>query len=148
LDAARTLCQSLKYTPKQLKNKGFFVNMNGKSRSIFDLLSYPEISFTELFTAFPELQSLTPAIARQIEIEGKYKGYLDRQEADIRLFKKDEELKIPAEFDYDKVGGLSIEIKERLKRAQPENIGIASRLAGITPAAITALIGHLKKFKG
>ena len=147
LDAARALCQSLKYTPKQLKEKGFSVNMNGKSRSIFDLLSYPEISFAELSAAFPELQSMPSEIARQIEIEGKYKGYLDRQEADIRLFKKDEELKIPADFDYDRVGGLSIEIKERLKRAQPENIGIASRLAGITPAAVTALIGHLKKFK-
>ena len=147
LDTARTLCQNLKYTPKQLKNKGFSVNMNGKSRTIFDLLSYPEISFNELSAAFPELQSIDPVIARQIEIEGKYKGYLDRQEADIRLFKKDEELKIPADFDYDRVGGLSIEIKERLKRAQPENIGIASRLAGITPAAVTALIGHLKKFK-
>ena len=147
LDAARALCQSLKYTPKQLKEKGFPVNMNGKSRSVFDLLSYPEISFAELSAAFPELQSMPSEIARQIEIEGKYKGYLDRQEADIRLFKKDEELKIPADFDYDRVGGLSIEIKERLKRAQPENIGIASRLAGITPAAVTALIGHLKKFK-
>ena len=145
LEQGFNLAKSLGGTPKELNDKGFKVNMDGKKRNILDLLSYPENDYKTLEKTFPELATLDPDVKEQIEIEGKYKGYLDRQQADINLFIKDESVKIPENFDYEKVGGLSTEIKMRLKKAQPENIGKASRLAGITPAAIVALTGYIKK---
>jgi len=145
LEQGFALAKSLGGTPKELNDKGFKVNMDGKHRNILDLLSYPENDYKTLEKVFPELADLAPDVKEQIEIEGKYKGYLDRQQADINLFIKDESVKIPDNFDYEKVGGLSTEIKMRLKKAQPENIGKVSRLAGITPAAVVALAGYLKK---
>jgi tRNA uridine 5-carboxymethylaminomethyl modification enzyme len=145
LEQGFILAKSLGGTPKELNDKGFKVNMDGKHRNILDLLSYPENNYEKLQQAFPELAALDSDVKEQIEIEGKYKGYLDRQQADINLFIKDESVKIPENFDYEKVGGLSTEIKMRLKKAMPENVGQASRLAGITPAAVVALAGYLKK---
>lgn len=145
LKEVRALAETLGGTPKQLKEMGFNVNMDGKRRTVIDLLGYPEITWEMLCNKFKELSTLPSEIAKQIEIEGKYHGYLDRQSADIKIFKKDESLKIPADIDYDKIGGLSTEIKLRLNRARPENIGQASRLIGITPAAVTALIGYMHK---
>lgn len=145
LEQGFILAKSLGGTPKELNDKGFKVNMDGKHRNILDLLSYPENNYEKLQQAFPELAALNSDVKEQIEIEGKYKGYLDRQQSDINLFIKDESVKIPENFDYEKVGGLSTEIKMRLKKAMPENVGQASRLAGITPAAVVALAGYLKK---
>ena len=145
LEQGFILAKSLGGTPKELNDKGFKVNMDGKHRNILDLLSYPENNYEKLQQAFPELAALDSDVKEQIEIEGKYKGYLDRQQSDINLFIKDESVKIPENFDYEKVGGLSTEIKMRLKKAMPENVGQASRLAGITPAAVVALAGYLKK---
>lgn len=145
LNKGFALAKSLGGTPKELRDRGFNVNMDGKYRNIFDLLSYPENNFSRLEQSFSILSELDTDVKEQIEIEGKYKGYLERQQADINLFIKDESVKIPEDFDYELVGGLSTEIKMRLKKAMPENMGQVSRLAGITPAAVVALAGFLKK---
>ncbi|MBR7158203.1 MAG: tRNA uridine-5-carboxymethylaminomethyl(34) synthesis enzyme MnmG [Alphaproteobacteria bacterium] len=145
LSKAKQLISSLGGTPKELINKGFKVNQDGKFRSGLDLLAYNDTSWEKLSDVWPELKSIRPDVVEQLSIEGKYAGYLERQESDIKVFKRDEALKIPADIDYRKIGGLSTEVQIRLERAAPDNIGVASRLVGITPAAITALLGYIKK---
>ena len=143
-DARKLIC-TLGGTPKELKAKGFKVNQDGKFRTALDLLSYKEITWDKLTSTWPILKSIRSDVAEQLSIEGKYSGYLDRQAADIKVFKRDESLKIPPDIDYKKIGGLSTEVQIRLSKALPDNIGVASRLVGITPAAITALLGYIKK---
>ena len=145
LNEARKLVLSLSKTPKELKKLGFVVNVDGRKRTPFDLLSYPNVGWQEVVEVFPELEKVKPEIAEQLEIEGRYQGYLSRQAQDIADFKKDEALKIPDALDYHKVGGLSNEIVERLDRERPATIGAMSRMRGITPASVTAVIGYLKK---
>ncbi|MBQ3695925.1 MAG: tRNA uridine-5-carboxymethylaminomethyl(34) synthesis enzyme MnmG [Alphaproteobacteria bacterium] len=145
LNEARALVLSLSKTPKELKKLGFVVNVDGRKRTPFDFLSYPNVGWQEVMEVFPELKKIEPEIAEQLEIEGRYQGYLARQAQDIADFKKDEALKIPDTLDYHKVGGLSNEIVERLDRERPATIGAMSRMRGITPASVTAVIGHLKK---
>ena len=144
-EEALNLVKTTSFTPKQLKEKGFDVNMNAGRRSLFDLLGFGDIEWEQMTTAFPFLKDIRADIAELITTEGKYQGYLARQQADIDAYLKDEALKIPEDIDYSKVGGLSIEMQGRLEKARPETIGVALRLAGITPAAITALIGYIKK---
>ena len=145
LNEARQLVLSLSKTPKELKKLGFKVNVDGRKRTPFDLLSYPNVGWAEVVTVFPELKKIKGEIAEQLEIEGRYQGYLARQAQDIADFKKDEALKIPEKLNYRKVGGLSNEIVERLEYERPATIGAMSRMRGITPASVTAVIGYLKK---
>ena len=111
------------------------------------LLAYAEIDWDKLSAVWHELQNTRRDVVEQLEIEAKYKGYLQRQEADIRAFRKDEALKIPADLDYKKIGGLSNEVVIKLSKVRPETIGAASRVSGITPAAITAILGYIKSAK-
>src|SRR3546814_8630265 len=94
---------------------------------------------------WPELAALEPTIARQVEIEGRYQGYLARQEADVRAFRKGAALMLPSSLDHGQVGGLSAEVQQLLSAARPASLGAASRIPGITPEAILALLRHVKK---
>ena len=145
LDKARINVLSLSKTPKELKKIGLQVNTDGRKRTPFDLLSYADINWKVICSIFPELKKIPAELAEQLEIEGKYHGYLIRQTQDIANFKKEEALKIPDNFDYKKVGGLSNEIVERLEQIRPATIGAMNRMVGITPASVTAIIGYLKK---
>jgi len=87
-------------------------------------------------------------VVEQLEIEARYRGYLQRQESDIAAFRKDEALKIPKDIDYKKIGGLSNEVIMKLSKVRPETLGAASRISGITPAAVTAVLGYIKSAKG
>ena len=133
--------------PKELAQKGFDINLNTGRRSLYELLSFADVSWDFMVRAFPHLSQIRQDVAELLTIEGGYQGYLSRQQADIDALKKDEALKIPDDIDYSLVGGLSIEMQSRLKRAMPETIGVAARLPGMTPAALTALIGHIKSKK-
>ena len=86
-----------------------------------------------------------PRIAEQIGIDAHYAGYLERQEADVRAFRRDEALRLPAQLDYGQVGSLSIEVRTVLETARPATLGAASRLPGVTPAALIALLRHVKR---
>ncbi|MCQ2966317.1 MAG: tRNA uridine-5-carboxymethylaminomethyl(34) synthesis enzyme MnmG [Alphaproteobacteria bacterium] len=132
-------------TPRELEKLGFIVNKDGSHRNGFDLLAYEEITWEKLEQVWPELQNTRSDVVEQIEIESKYKGYLQRQEADIIAFRKDESFKIPVDIDYKKIGGLSNEIVMKLTKAKPETLGAASRVSGVTPAAVTAILGYCKK---
>jgi tRNA uridine 5-carboxymethylaminomethyl modification enzyme len=145
LEKGRALMQGLAATPPALKAAGFSVNQDGVRRSAFDLLGYPTVEFSDLTRMWPELNELRADIAEQLVIEGGYAGYLDRQENDIAAFRRDEDLRLPEDLDYDAVGSLSNEIRAKLKIARPANLGAASRIPGVTPAALTALLAHVKR---
>lgn len=145
LEAARDLVTRLAATPNELEKHGLQVNKDGVRRTALDLLRYPDIDFTRLCRVWPELAGLSPAIAEQVEIDGKYAGYLDRQEADIRAFRKDEALALPADLDPDSIASLSAEIRQKLRSVRPATLGAAARIPGMTPAALTALLRHVKR---
>ncbi|MBJ7418578.1 MAG: tRNA uridine-5-carboxymethylaminomethyl(34) synthesis enzyme MnmG, partial [Niveispirillum sp.] len=145
---ARDLVTGLSATPNELEKHGLHINKDGVRRNALDLLRYPEIDFPRLCQVWPELSSLSPDIAEQVEIDGKYAGYLDRQEADIRAFRKDEALELPVDLDPDSIASLSAEIRQKLKATRPATLGAAARIPGMTPAALTSLLRHVKKRGG
>lgn len=145
LDEARSLAARLGASPSELARLGIRVNADGVRRSVADLLRYPDIDLARLASVWPELGALAPMIAEQVEIDARYAGYLDRQEADIRAFRRDESLDIPADLDFGEIGSLSTEVRQVLARARPATLGAASRIPGVTPAALAALLRHVKR---
>ena len=145
LTEARALVNDLTTTPNALASEGIAINQDGVRRSAFDLLRYPSLDLDRLSAIWPALRGIPVGIARQIEIEGRYQGYMERQEADIRAFRKDEALRLPVNLDYTKIGSLSAEVREILGRARPETLGAAARIPGVTPAAVMALLRYVKK---
>jgi len=145
LDAARRLARNLTLTPKEAADRGLKVNQDGQRRTAFQLLSYPTISLGDLAGIWPELGAFAPAVREQIEIDALYAGYLDRQEADVIAFRRDENLRLPADLDYAAVGGLSAEVRQKFAAARPVTLGQAGRIEGVTPGALTALLAHVKK---
>ncbi len=144
LQQARELATSLDITPNKACDHGLTINKDGVRRNVHELLAYPGIDLERLCVIWPQLQSLSAEIGQQLEIDAKYSGYLDRQNADILAFRKDETLHIPMTLEYGSIGGLSLEVKEKLEAARPLTLGQASRIEGITPAALTALLAHVK----
>lgn len=145
LNEGRALMQDLNSTPNELRTHGLNINLDGVRRSAFDLLRYPDMAWEDLLRLWPQLQALRSDVAEQLEIEGRYAGYLDRQTADIAAFRRDESLAIPDDLDYASVGSLSAEIRLKLDKARPATLGAASRIPGMTPAALTALLGHVRR---
>lgn len=145
LAKARTHLAGLVSTPTALAARGYKINQDGVRRSAFDLLSYQDIGWWQLQDLWPELEGVRPDVQEQLEIEGRYAGYMERQEADIRAFKKDEALALPDTLDYADVGGLSTEIRVKLSDARPATLGAASRIPGITPAGLTALLRYVRR---
>ena len=145
LDEAMAIVSRETISPTKAREKGITITMDGVKRTALDLLGYDTISFDDLKTVWPHLEGMRPDIQEQVEIEGLYRGYLERQQSDIDLFKKDEELFIPPNFDYAKVGSLSNEIRHKLTLTKPASIGAASRIQGITPAAVMAVLTHIKR---
>ena len=141
------LVKKFNISPNQLEKNGIKINHDGKKRSAFELLSFKNISFKDLGSIWPEIKLIDKESEEQIVIESQYAGYLDRQRDDIKDFKKEESLLLPKDLDYKNVGSLSNEIVEKLSAAQPPTLGAASRISGITPAAIIALLRFVKKKK-
>lgn len=123
-----------------IKNK-----KDGVRRTAFNLMSYDDVSRETILSIWPRLKEYSPDVYEEVEIEAKYSGYIKRQLADIEVFKKDEKLKIRDDINYAEIGGLSNEMVAKLSRVRPATIGEASRISGVTPAAIMAILGHLKK---
>ena len=144
LGELRDKVSRLSLTPPEAQRAGLQVNSDGKRRKAIELLSYPTIGWHDLARVWPELAGVPGALSEQIEIEALYAGYLDRQEADILAFQKDEQVRIPAGLDYAQVGGLSNEAREKLATARPDTLGQAARIEGVTPGALTAVLAHLK----
>ncbi|MEX1154070.1 tRNA uridine-5-carboxymethylaminomethyl(34) synthesis enzyme MnmG [Parvibaculum sp.] len=145
LEAARALCQGVSFSPSELVKRGLKINRDGVARSAMDLLAHPGIDLGVLAGIWPEIGGFEPEVAEQLEIEAQYSGYLGRQEADIRSFRKDEGLRLPAGIDYAGIKGLSIEVRQKLAAARPATLGQAARVDGVTPAALTTLMIHVKQ---
>ncbi len=145
LDQARDRLKSLTVTPNEAERAGMHLNKDGQRRSAYELLSHPGQSIESLSHIWPELHSMQRRIGEAIEIEAAYAVYMDRQTADIVQARREEERAIPAEFDFSVISGLSNELKQKLTAARPKNIAQASRLDGMTPAAISLLLAYLRK---
>jgi tRNA uridine 5-carboxymethylaminomethyl modification enzyme len=145
LAAARELSSSLSLTPTQAERHGVALNKDGQRRTAFELLSHPNIDIARLARIWPRLGELAPNIAEQLEIDAKYDVYLSRQAADIAAYRRDESLVLPDHLDYGALRGLSNEVRQKLQSSRPRTVGQAGRLDGITPAALTLLVAHLKR---
>jgi tRNA uridine 5-carboxymethylaminomethyl modification enzyme len=141
------LVKNIKFSPNQLQKKNIKIKLDGKKRSVFELLSYKNINFQKLEKLWPDLKKLDFNTKEQIQIESIYFNYLSRQRADIDDFKREGGLRIPKTINYKKVGSLSNEIIEKLTKVQPPTLGAASRISGVTPAAIIAIMRYIKKNK-
>jgi tRNA uridine 5-carboxymethylaminomethyl modification enzyme len=145
LAEARQRLAALRMTPTALNSQDISVNGDGIPRSATELLAYPGIDVARLAQVWPELGAIPAEIAEQLEIDARYAGYLERQERDIASFRRDETLLLPAELDYSAVGSLSREARDKLAAARPATLGAAARISGVTPAALIALLKHVKR---
>ena len=145
IEAARVRLRDIALTSKEAGDAGFVVNRDGVRRSAYELLAYPDINFARMAEAYPELGDIDRKTADQVEIEAKYAVYLERQGAEISAARRDEALAIPPDFDFMMVEGLSNEIKARLSAVQPETLGQASRIEGVTPVSMTLLAVTLRR---
>ncbi len=132
-------------TPNKAAEYGIQLNRDGQRRSILELLANPDISYGQLVDIWPVMDTWRVDIREQIEIEAVYRSYLERQRDDIESFKEEEGLTLPDHLDYDLVGSLSNEIRAKLKMTRPATLGAASRIPGMTPAAVTAIMTYMKR---
>lgn len=146
LARGREILQSVSLTPNEAEKHGLNINKDGVRRNAETLLAFSTITFDMLLNIWPDtLGEIDPAIAEQLSIDAMYRGYLERQQQDVEAFRKDEALEIPEELDFSMITGLSNEMREKFREARPATLGAAARIAGVTPAALTLLLGHIKK---
>ncbi|MGE5163037.1 MAG: tRNA uridine-5-carboxymethylaminomethyl(34) synthesis enzyme MnmG [Sphingobacteriales bacterium] len=144
---ARVFAKSVSLTPKEAERYGLSLNKDGQRRTAFELLSHPNVTISDVAKAWPRFGDLAPKIAEQIEIDAKYDVYLSRQAADIAAYRRDESFELPDDFDYAALPGLSNEMKQKLQTHRPRTIGHAGRIDGVTPAALTLLVAHIRRGK-
>jgi len=142
LAVSRETMRNLSLTPNQAAGHGLTIRQDGVRRSALELLALAQ--FSELCRIWPELGALEPPIVEHLEIDAQYAGYLDRQDADIIAFRRDESRALPADLDYAAVIGLSNEVRQKLERIRPATLGQAARIEGVTAAAITLILAHVK----
>jgi tRNA uridine 5-carboxymethylaminomethyl modification enzyme len=142
LTVSRETMTSLSLTPNEAAKHGLAIRQDGVRRTALDLLSLTD--FSTLTRIWPELGSMDPPIIEQLEIDAQYAGYLDRQDADIVAFRRDEGRALPAGLDYGAVIGLSNEVRQKLEQIRPATLGQAARIEGVTAAALTLVLAHVK----
>jgi tRNA uridine 5-carboxymethylaminomethyl modification enzyme len=147
LKDARAFANSVSLTPKEAERHGLSLNKDGQRRTAFEMLSYPNISIADLARIWPRFGALDVKIAEQIEIDAKYDVYLSRQAADVAAYRRDESFALPDDFNYAALPGLSNEVRQKLQTHRPRTIGHAARIDGVTPAALTLLVAHVRRKK-
>jgi tRNA uridine 5-carboxymethylaminomethyl modification enzyme len=145
INEARALVTERSLSPSEAGKFGLTVNRDGVRRSGFDLLSYPDVTWQRLTAIWPELEAVSKPIAEQIEIDAKYAVYLDRQKRDVQTFRREENAVIPEGLDYASMSGLSNELRARLSAVKPATVGQASRIEGMTPAALSLVVAHIQR---
>ena len=145
LSAGRSTLEEQSFTPKQLIELGLKVNQDGSRRTAFQLLAFPDIDFSSLLALDAAFNEIDPEIRTQLEKDALYANYIDRQNRDVAMLKRDEAQEIPADFDYALVGGLSNELKSKLNTVRPANLAQAGRIDGMTPAALTLILARLRQ---
>jgi tRNA uridine 5-carboxymethylaminomethyl modification enzyme len=146
LASARQLCESLALTPNEAGKHGLHLNQDGVRRSAFELLAYPDIDLLRLACIWPELGHIDRIVAEQIEIDARYAVYLVRQDEDIAAVQRDEAVELSPDLDYRALAGLSNELREKLGRVRPTTLGQASRIEGMTPAALTLVLAETRSW--
>jgi tRNA uridine 5-carboxymethylaminomethyl modification enzyme len=145
LRAARHMAESHTLTPSEGARHGLLLRQDGQRRTAFELLAHPQIGIGDLKKVWPCFGEIEAKTAEQLEIDAKYAVYLSRQAADVEAYRRDEGLALPDDLNYDALPGLSNEVRAKLNAQRPRTIGQASRLDGITPAALTLLVVHLRR---
>ena len=144
ISAYKKYCENKIVSYPEIEAQGIAVKRQGQ-KNLVNLMSYPNVSRETIYKLDEYSKSVEEKVFEQVEIEAKYAGYLKREYEDINVFKRDEGLKIRDDLDYSKIGGLSNEMVQRFNAVRPKTIGEASRISGVTPAAVTAILGYLKK---
>ncbi|HTT84435.1 MAG TPA: tRNA uridine-5-carboxymethylaminomethyl(34) synthesis enzyme MnmG [Rhizomicrobium sp.] len=142
---ARRRLAALDLTPNAARAAGIQVRMDGLRRNGHELLSLPDVSFATLVGVWPDLAEIDTDVIEQLENDAQYAVYLERQETDIAAFRRDEALDLPADLDYAQVQGLSTEARQKLTAIRPATLGQASRIDGVTPAALTLVLAHTRR---
>ena len=137
--------RSLSLTSGEAARRGLKVNQDGLRRSALDLLAMPDIGWNGVTAIWPELRSLAPDVVEALEAEALYAGYLDRQEADIAALRREEQLALPPDLDYAAMPSLSAELRHKLSAVRPATLGQASRVDGMTPAALAVILAQVKR---
>jgi tRNA uridine 5-carboxymethylaminomethyl modification enzyme len=148
LNAAREFSKSVSLTPKEASRHGLTLNQDGQRRTAFELLSYPNVAVRTLAPIWPQLGNLSETISEQLETDAKYDVYLSRQAADVASYRRDESFALADDLDYASLPGLSNEAKQKLTTHRPRTIGQAARIDGVTPAALTLIVAHMKRGRG
>ncbi|MGR3508876.1 MAG: tRNA uridine-5-carboxymethylaminomethyl(34) synthesis enzyme MnmG [Sulfitobacter sp.] len=142
---AMTRLKGTRYSPRLIEKAGIKVSQDGAKRTAYELLSFPDVKFEQVLTLDASLKDVDADVRRQVERDALYANYIERQQRDIDLLRKDEAHQIPVEFDYASVEGLSNELTSKLQRSLPANLAQAARIDGMTPSALTLLLSHLKR---
>ena len=148
LTEAKGKLTDVSYTPSELRAAGVYVNQDGSKRTAFQVLSFPNVSLADLSALDPTLVQYPAEIRAQLERDALYATYIERQSKEIAALRKDESVRIPMDFDFSALAGLSNELRTKLSKARPETIGQASRVDGITPAALTLILSRLRRGQG
>jgi tRNA uridine 5-carboxymethylaminomethyl modification enzyme len=143
--SAREVLGARKLSSKDLEGSGLKVSQDGARRSGYELLAFGDEARPVVERLFPDFMALEKSVRDQVSIDALYSQYLRRQEDDARLLQREEGAEIPQAFDYDELSGLSSELTAKLKRIQPANLAQAGRIEGMTPAALTLILAHLRK---
>ena len=147
LKAAGQVARERLFTPGEANAVGVPVNADGRRRSMRDLLAFPNVSLALFESVVPEIAGWSAEVREQIEIDAGYASYLDRQAVDAQALRQEEALTLSPDLDYDAIGGLSNEVREKLARVRPRTLGQAGRIEGVTPGALTALLAHVRRSK-
>jgi tRNA uridine 5-carboxymethylaminomethyl modification enzyme len=142
LSDARALLDKLALTPTEARRRGLEINQDGVRRSAFQLLSHSNLSLARLSEIWAELKAIPVRIAERLETEARYSVYLERQEADVALLRREETRSIPVDLDYAAMAGLSNELKQKLFSRRPGSLSEAQRINGMTPAALAIVLTH------
>ena len=145
LEKMRKIMTNLNISPSKVSKFGVNIAKDGILRNAEQILSQKDVKMSKIREIWPEIPFKSKEIDEQLEIKAHYRGYLNKQKADIKAFKKDENLKIPEGVNYDILSGLSNEVKSKFKKIRPKTMGQALRIDGITPAAVYILLSHVKR---
>ncbi|KQT48296.1 tRNA uridine 5-carboxymethylaminomethyl modification protein [Devosia sp. Leaf420] len=145
LTAGRKKLHESVASPSQARKAGIPINEDGKRRSAFEILSYPDLGWDDIVRLWPELSDVPEAVREQLGIDAQYAVYLDRQQADIESMRRDETRHIPDDMDYNAIPGLSMELRQKLSQFRPQTIAQAQTMDGMTPAAVTLLLAVLRR---
>ena len=145
LDKISTQMEKLRITPSKISDFGVNIAKDGVLRTAGQVLSQKGVDMSKIREIWPEISHISRDIDDQLEINAHYRGYLKKQKADILAFKRDENLKISDNVNYDDLSGLSNEVKSKFKKIKPKTMGQALRIDGITPAAVYILLSHVKR---